>query len=106
MTKKIIDVKRKHQELSYDLSGTVDEVIAVLQRLKDKAPEGAEVILNYDTDYGSYGDRDRDVVFVYDRRLETDIEYGERLAQESLRADQQLAQKRAQLEALKKELGE
>lgn len=106
MTKKVLDVKRKHHELSYQLSGPIGDVIAMLQRLKDETPEGSELILNYDTDYGYYGDGDRQVVFLYDRRLETDDEYEARLTKENDDKEKRLKEKRDQLARLKKELGE
>lgn len=107
MTKKVIDVKREHQELSYELSGSIGDVIAMMQRLKDETPEGSELILNYDTDYGQWpGDSDRNVVFMYDRRLETDEEYEARLTKENDDKEKRLKEKRDQLARLKKELGE
>lgn len=104
--KEIIDVKRKFLELTYELSGTVDDVIAMLQRLKEQTPEGSTLILKYETDYGSYGDRDRDVVYLFDRRIETDQEYRNRLDTERLNAERTRQQKLDQLAKLKKELGE
>lgn len=107
MTKKVLDVLRKYESLTYNLSGTVDEVIERLQELKKECyVEGATLVLEYETEYGSYGDPDRQVVNLYDRRLETDEEYAARLETERLLKERTLESKRAQLEALKKELGE
>jgi hypothetical protein len=106
MTKKVIDVLRKYQDLTYDLSGPIDEVIERLTRLKEENTIDSVIILEYETQYGSWGDSDRQVVNVYDRRIETDEEYAERLTKEKDERDRVLAFKRAQLETLKKELGE
>ena len=83
MTKKIIDVEREYSTLTYEFDGTVDHVISMLKELNDATPEGNTLILNYETEYGYYGDSDRQVVKLYDRRLETDDEYKMRLAQEA-----------------------
>lgn len=106
MTKKIVDVKRKYAELTYELCGTIDEVIERLVQLKSTQKEGETLVLEYETEYGSYGDSDRQQVNLYDRRLETDEEYQIRLDKEAVAKEQSIARKRAQLEALKKELGE
>jgi len=106
MTKKVIDVLRKHQEWTSEIDGTIDEVIARLQKLKESTPVGSILILQYETEYGQWGDDDRQVIRLYDRRLETDQEYDERMTKEALAEIQRLDQKRAQLAALKKELGE
>lgn len=106
MTKKIIDVQRKYEYLTSELSGTIDDVIQRLQKLKAAQKEGSVLVLEYETEYGSYGDSDRQQVNLYDRRLETDEEYQERLNKEAGEKRRQLKFKRAQLEALKKELGE
>ena len=107
MTKKIIDVLRKYESVEDLMSGPIDEVIARLQKVKEeKQTEGVQLILEYETDYGSYGDSDRQVVNLYDRRLETDEEYQERVTKETSEKGRALESKRRQLERLKKELGE
>lgn len=107
MTKKIIDVLRKYESVEDLMSGPIDEVIARLQKVKEeKQTEGVQLILEYETDYGSYGDSDRQVVNLYDRRLETDEEYQERVTKETSEKERALESKRRQLERLKKELGE
>lgn len=107
MTKRIIDVLRKYESVEDLMSGPIDEVIARLQKVREeKKIEGAELILEYETEYGSYGDSDRQVVNLYDRRLETDEEYADRTAKEQAAREQALNAKRLQLERLKKELGE
>lgn len=106
MTKKVIDVLRKHQELTSDLSGTIDEVIERLTRLKEGNPYNSVIVLEYETEHGCWGDSDRQVVNIYDRRIETEDEYTIRLLKEKDERDRSMAFKRAQLEALKKELGE
>lgn len=107
MTKKTIDVLCEYEKLSYELSGPIDEVIKMLQDIRDrKQVKGSILILEYETEYGNYGDSDRQVVNLYERRLETDEEYAKRLFSEGAEKENQLAQKRKQLEQLKKELGE
>lgn len=106
MSKRIVRVQRKHEELSYEFDGTVDAAILMLRRLKAETPEGATLYLSYETEYGTYGDPDRQKIFLYDQRMETDEEYDIRLAEEHLAREGKIAQKRAQLERLKKELGE
>jgi hypothetical protein len=107
MTKKIIDVLRKYESVEDLMSGPIDEVISRLQKVKEeKQTEGVQLILEYETDYGSYGDSDRQVVNLYDRRLETDEEYQERVTKEAAEKERALDSKRRQLERLKKELGE
>lgn len=107
MTKRIIDVLRKYESVEDLMSGSIDDVIARLQKVREeKKTEGVELILEYETDYGSYGDSDRQVVNLYDRRLETDEEYADRTAKEALERERVLNAKRVQLERLKKELGE
>lgn len=107
MTKKVIDVLRKYASLTYELSGTIDEVVKTLQDLKQNGTkEGCVLVLEWETEYGSYGDSDRQQVNLYDRRLETDEEYVARLVREKAEKDAALDRKRRQLEALKKELGE
>jgi hypothetical protein len=106
MKKKVIDVLRKYSALTYQLNGTVDEVIQHLQELKESVVEGSELILEYELEYGSYGDADRHVINLYDRRLETDEEYADRTKKEAVASERALNNKRRQLEQLKKELGE
>lgn len=106
MTKKIVDVKRKYMELTYELSGTIDKVIERLIQLKSTQKADEVLILEYETEYGCYGDSDRQVVNLYDRRVETDVEYEARLQKEEELERQTLSRKRTQLEQLKKELGE
>lgn len=108
MPKKIVDVKREHAKLTYELCGTIDEVIERLIQLKSTQKEGEVLVLEYETEYAGYGygDSDRQQVNLYDRRLETDEEYQIRLDKEAAAKEQSIARKRAQLEALKKELGE
>lgn len=106
MTKKIIAVERKYESLTYELCGTIDEVIERLVQLKATQKEGETLVLEYETEYGSYGDSDRQVVSLYDHRLETDEEYQVRLQKEEEIKQQNISRKRAQLEQLKKELGE
>lgn len=104
MTKKIVEIERKYEELRSELSGTVDQVIELLQQHKLNTPEGSTLILSfeevYDYNYSYYA------VKLYDRRLETDEEYKMRLAQEAEEKENRIIAKRAQLLALKKELGE
>lgn len=107
MTKKTLMVPYKYESLSYQLCGTVDEVINVLKGVKERyQTEDSTLYLEYETEYGSYGDSDRNVVNLYAQRLETDEEYQTRLEQEKVAEESRLAYKRAQLEQLKKELGE
>jgi len=106
MTKKIVDVRRQYQYLTSELSGTIDEVIAYLQKLKVECQtEGSTLVLEWETEY-DYGCDDRQQVNLYDRRLETDEEYQTRIDREAVEKERVIARKRAQLEALKKELGE
>lgn len=105
MTKKIVDVRRQYQYLTSELSGTIDEVITYLQKLKaDCQTEGSTLVLEWETEYDY--ERDRQQVNLYDRRLETDEEYQTRIELEAAQKERDLSRKRAQLEALKKELGE
>lgn len=105
--KKVVMVQRKHQSLTCALSGTVDEVIARLEKLRDTTPEGCVLKLNWENVYAQYpGDEDSQEVMLYDERLETDEECRIRLQQEEHHVQSVLAQKRAQLEQLKKDLGE
>jgi len=108
MTKRMVMVLREHQHLTGDdLSGTIDDVIERLQELKRSynVPDST-LVLEWETEYGSYGDSDREQVNLYDRRLETDEEYAARTRLEKEQVHAMLQHKRAQLEALKKELGE
>lgn len=104
MTKKIVEIERKYEELRSELSGTVDQVIELLQQHKLNTPEGSTLILSFEEVY-DYGDSYH-AVKLYDRRLETDEEYKMRLAQEAEEKENRMIAKRAQLLALKKELGE
>lgn len=104
MTKKTIDVERVYQGLRSELSGTVDEIIEMLNKRKLETPDGATLILSFETVY-SYNEPYEEVK-LYDRRLETDEEYNTRIAQEAEEKENRMRVKRAQLEALKKELGE
>lgn len=107
MTKKIVLVPYKHESLTYELSGTVDEVIARLKEAKERLQtEDSVLVLEYEVEHGYYEESDRNVVNLYARRLETDEEYQTRLEQEKVADENRLASKRAQLEQLKKELGE
>lgn len=106
MTKKMVKIKRKYEGLTYELCGTIDQVIELLIKLKDTQKEGETLYLEYETVYGSYGDSDSQVVNLYDSRLETDEEYQLRLQREEEIKQQDISRKRAQLEKLKKELGE
>lgn len=107
MTKKLVDVLRRHESIEDLLIGPINVVIERLQRIQDeKRIEGADLIMMYETEYGRWGDDDRQVVNLYDRRLETDEEYSDRLAKEKSRRERELEAKRRQLEMLKKELGE
>jgi hypothetical protein len=106
MTKKMVKIKRKYEQLTYELCGTVDQVIERLVKLKDTQKEGETLYLEYETVYGTYGDADCQVVNLYDNRLETDEEYQLRLQREEEIKQQDISRKRAQLEKLKKELGE
>ena len=106
MAKKTVDIKRKCMELTYELSGTIDEVVERLIELKATQKADEVLILEYETEYGCYGDSDRQVVNLYDRRAETDIEYETRLQKEEELDRLNLLRKRTQLEQLKKELGE
>lgn len=104
--KKEVLVKRKHAGLSYQLDGKIADVIQRLIDLKDSTPEGSELELNFEKVYGRWGDDDTYEVALYDRRIETDEECRIRLQKEKHRVQSDLARKRAQLEHLKKELGE
>lgn len=107
MTKKTVLVPYKYESLTYELCGTVDEVITRLKEAKERLQtEDSVLVLEYETKYGSYEDSDRQVVNLYARRLETDEEYRTRLEQEKAAEEKCLASRRAQLEQLKKELGE
>lgn len=107
MTKQIRDFIRKYDTLSHELSGTIDEVIERLQALKSTHQNpGSILVLEWETEYGSYGDSDRQHVQMYDRRQETDEEYESRLLEEQKIKAEVLQHKRKQFEALKKELGE
>lgn len=106
MTKQMVKIKRKYEELTYELCGTIDQVIERLVKLKDTQKEGETLYLEYETMYGTYGDSDYQVVNLYDSRLETDEEYQLRLQREDEIKQQDISRKRAQLEKLKKELGE
>lgn len=104
--KKIVLVKREHKSLTYQLDGTIDAVIQRLMDLKASTPEGSSLELNFEKVYGCWGDDDTWEVALYDRRIETDNECRIRLQQEEQSVQSTLALKRAQLEQLKKELGE
>lgn len=104
--KKIILVKRQHKSLTYELDGSIDDVIQRLINLKSSTPEGCSLELQFEKVYGMYGDDDYHEVALYDRRIETDQECRIRLQQEEQRVQSALAQKRAMLEQLRKELGE
>jgi hypothetical protein len=104
MTKEFVDIERTWDHLRFEFDGTVDDVIEMLNQRKLETPEGSTLILSYETVY-DYGDS-YNVVKMYDRRLETDEEYKMRLAQEAEEKENRMRAKRAQLEALKKELGE
>lgn len=105
MTKRIIDVLRKYESVEDLMRGPIDGVIARLQKVaQEKKIEGVELILEYETEY--FGVSRRQVVNLYDRRLETDEEYQERANKETIERERTLKAKRVQLERLKKELGE
>lgn len=107
MTKKIVMVLRQWGHLTYQFDGPIEDSIKLLQEMKDEADsQGVELVLDYETEYGSYGDSDRQVVNVYEKRMETDEEYQERLDKETTQKEQDLKRKREEFERLKKELGE
>ena len=62
----------------YELEGNIDEVIEKLGFEKNKIvsdyPEAECIRLDADTEYGMYGDSDREVLRVYFDRPETDAE--------------------------------
>lgn len=104
--KKIVLVKRPHRSLTYQLDGTIDVVIQRLIELKESTPEGCSLELNFEKVYGCWGDDDTWEVALYDRRIETDQECRIRIQQERQQQINVRAHKMAQLEQLKKELGE
>lgn len=105
--KKMVLIERRHQGLTCQLNGTVDEVVARLIKLRDGTPKGSILILSWETVFAQYpGDEDSQELKLYDERLETDDECRIRLQKEEQRVQSNLAHKRAQLEQLKKELGE
>lgn len=107
MTKKIVLMLRRYGQLTYQFDGPIEDTIKLLQEMKNEADSmGVELVLDYETEYGSYGDSDRQVVNVYEKRMETDIEYQERLDKEAAQKEQALKRKREEFERLKKELGE
>lgn len=107
MNKKLISIPHMYQgfSLTHELSGKIEDVIERLNVIKNSVPDGIQIRLDYTTDYGYYND-DHDVVFVYEERLETDEECLAREKKESDEQQERTAQKRKQLEKLKKELGE
>ena len=106
MTKKTILV-RTDKYLTYEFDDTIDGVIQRLKQLKEAyQTEDNILMLEYETGYGSYGDSDRQQVNLYIKRLETDEEYEARKKEEQSQEEKRLTYKRAQLEQLKKELGE
>lgn len=99
-------LERKYEGLTYQLDGTVDEVIHRLQELKDNTEEGSTLHLNFEKVYGEYGDDDTWEVKLYDERIETDQECRIRMNKEEQAVRTTRALKLAQLAQLKKELGE
>lgn len=101
-----INVHTVVDTIHWNLSSNIEGAIEYLQSLKADADErGVQLKLNYTKEYGSYGDPDRDVIELVEERLETDAEYEKRLADGEEQRKQVQAQKVAQFEALKKELG-
>lgn len=99
-------IERMYAGLTYQLDGTVDEVIQHLQNEKDCTEEGSTLHLSFEKVYGQWGDDDTWEVKLYDERLETDQECRIRMQNEKLSLVQARATKMAQLAQLKKELGE
>lgn len=93
------NIKKEVTDLTYDLEGPLEVVISRLQELADQYPvaEISREDRGYDDEYRYYLD---------EIRLETDLEFTRRLAREKEFAARQVAYKKAQLERLKKELGE
>jgi len=101
-----INVQTVVDTIHWNLSTNIEDTIQYLQSLKADADErGVQLKLNYTKDYGTYGDSDRDVIELVEERLETDAEYEKRLSDAEEHQKQVQAQKVAQFEALKKELG-
>ena len=98
--------ERKFKGLTYQLDGTVDEVILRLQDLKDKTEEGTTLHLSFEKVFGQWGDDDTWEVKLYDERLETEKERLSRLQREEQSIVVARANKMVQLAQLKKELGE
>ena len=100
-------IEKTIKEIHYDLDGSIENAIKYLQGLKAEADEkGVEYRLDYTHESGTWGDSDRDIINLIEKREETDEEYQERLKKEEIRKQEDIAQKRLQLEQLKKELGE
>lgn len=103
--KKEVLIKREYAVLTWQLDGKIDEVIQRLVDLKESTAEGCSLELSFEKVYGMW-DEDTWNLALYDRRMETDQECRIRLQKEDERVESELARKRAQLEQLKKELGE
>jgi hypothetical protein len=100
-------VEKVIDDIHYRLEGSIEAAILYLQEMKAEADEkGVTYHLDYTKDYGSWGDPDRDIINLIEKREETDEEYQARLEKEQADKAASLDSKRKQLEQLKKELGE
>jgi len=86
-TKKIIELSRLEISL-YDLCGKLDDVVAFLQwhATAEACKANSLLFPNFDwvrfeteTNYGCYGERDRDVLVAVYERMETDEELADRI---------------------------
>ena len=102
LKKKVVPVY-KYLDMS-DLCGDLGDVIKKLTSINESAPDGStfDIYVSLVDDY----DGQSVEVVIKENRLETDQECRIRLQKENDRVQLVLAQKRAQLEQLKKELGE
>ena len=103
--KKRVNRRVDLDHVGQSLESYIDSLEIWVAELKGLYPDIDNFTVNSEIEYGEYGDRDRDRVYLEGRSLETDEEYACRLAKDEKEAEKQRAWKLQQFEELKKELG-
>ena len=101
---KTVTVKKHRWDIEGCLEGDIDTVIEKLTAMRDESPD-EKLSVVFESEY-DYDGTERRKPFLMTTRLETFTEFCKREQNEKRLAEQRLAQKRADFERLKAELGE
>lgn len=89
----------------YDLEGSIEDLIQILQNIRDKYP--GEIRIDTEYEYPFYSDHERDAVIkIILRREENDAEKQERLSAERMRLESTEKREYEQYLRLKEKFGE